>query len=1248
MPVETVLWSVCLLCLAGTIGGFVLSRAMVWKVFLVLFVLSLSAAGLYPPNETLKPGLDLAGGTSLLYDVNVPEGVDARTAVQRTVEVLRDRVDPQGVRNLTWRIERGNRIEVQMPRPNPQIAERRAALEEARQAIAAQNIRMDQVLAVLKADPDARQAGIDQLTKGLEVRRELLQQAAQRYDELQKAEQIYDRTLQDSPQRIALAQEVARAQRAFDQAMDAVAATNIDLAVLGDIVNRPTVNQLNEAGEPIPDSSPRARGLKELKQRIPARADQVEQYVQAYDAYQAVKGPLDDASDLIRLLKGAGVLEFRIAVQPPSIVQRGEGDNVTPQQVEQMREQLTERGPRAGTGDPMGWFPLDDPTMYADERGQLEALESDPQAFFASQGLIGQRYGQEYYILLWNTPEKSMTRRPSQKGWGVSTVRQAVDENYFPAVAFRLNAKGAMLMTDMSRQHVGRAMAIVLDGQVLSAPGIRGTLGGDIQVSGGRSGFSQPFQNYLIQTLQAGSLDARLSEEPISIRDVGSQYGEDNLQAGLSAARTALIVVAIFMILYYFFAGAVADAALLANMVIILGIMAMYQAAFTMPGIAGIVLTIGMCVDANVLVFERIREELNRGIDMATALRLGYGKALSAIIDGNVTNLIVCVILYHTASADVRGFAVTLGIGIGATLFTSLFMTRVIFEVWAYLFSIRKMRMLPLVIPSLERLLSPNIRWIEKRYVFFAISGVAIALSIALCFSRGVDLLDIEFRSGTEVAFELGTEHDSGERIRLPRPVVEERIHEAAEWFADDSDEQALEGEKAELYQTIRTELAGRREVLLEEARIEAERAGELETFDPEQARAGILDATNLAQMRNATVVAVGPIDEQVRASAFSVTTTVSDAPLVGTVIKALFDDVMDVVRPLAFSADDVETIEAAPVYPVTRARLGDVINRTAVGEDVGDYLGGVAIVLDNIREPAPLTDIRQRIRTMRLQPDYEGLQFRDTKVVGVTPLPNDPTRYTTVAVVSRDASLNYFDNPDQWEMLASSEWSLVRDAMQRDPGLSKVSNFTPTVAEAIQQQAIVAILLSFIAIIAYIWFRFGSLRYGLAAVAALAHDVTIAMGFIALSIYLYGAWGENALLIEPYRINLGLIAALLTIIGYSLNDTIIVFDRIRENRGKLAVASVGVINQSINQTISRTLLTSGTTLLAVVILYVLGGPGIREFAFALIIGVGVGTYSSLAVAAPILVIGQPKALVDDSDRSKSSQTLAEPAGTMT
>jgi len=192
--------------------------------------------------------------------------------------------------------------------------------------------------------------------------------------------------------------------------------------------------------------------------------------------------------------------------------------------------------------------------------------------------------------------------------------------------------------------------------------------------------------------------------------------------------------------------------------------------------------------------------------------------------------------------------------------------------------------------------------------------------------------------------------------------------------------------------------------------------------------------------------------------------------------------------------------------------------------------------------------------------------------------------------------------------------------------------------------------VLSFIAIVAYIWFRFGSLRYGLAAIAAIAHDVVIALGCVAATHFIYQAAVGEALLVSEFKINLGLIAALLTIVGYSLNDTIVTFDRIRENRGKLAHATPAIIDKSINQNISRTMLTSFTTLLAVGMLYIFGGEGIRGFAFALLIGVMVGTYSSLAIACPLLTMwtgnqgGSATAPATRDDQTESAPTSPTPA----
>jgi SecD/SecF fusion protein len=359
----------------------------------------------------------------------------------------------------------------------------------------------------------------------------------------------------------------------------------------------------------------------------------------------------------------------------------------------------------------------------------------------------------------------------------------------------------------------------------------------------------------------------------------------------------------------------------------------------------------------------------------------------------------------------------------------------------------------------------------------------------------------------------------------------------------------------------------------------------------------------------------------------FSVVSTVEDASTVAGVVRTLFKDIIDVQTPLRFAQQENETPEAGVVLPVPveAERLGELIGQELpANPDISAYEGGVAILARDIQPPAPIRQIEERLKVMSRQPEYEAVRFRTREVFPVTATAPGSGLYTAVAVLAVDPAVPYqLGAEQQWQIqLADIEWNLVREALGRETSLAKVSNFTSTVARTIGQQAIMAMVLSFAAIIAYVWFRFGSLRYGLAAILALAHDVIIAMGLVALCGLVYDTTIGQALLLEPFKLNMALIAALLTIVGYSLNDTIVVFDRIRENRGKLAHATAGIINDSINQVISRTLLTSGTTLLAVVWMYVLGGAGIHGFAFALVVGVLVGTYSSIAIASQALLIG--------------------------
>ena len=1186
--------------LAACLVGLAMHWHKAWRVSLILCLLSFCVLGLNPNQDdegnwryNLKAGLDLSGGTSLLYEIDTTGVANPRNAVQQTIDVLKRRVDPQGVRNLNWREEQGNRLEIQMPLPSQEVQEAKDALVVLETRITEANITEAEVVNAIGFDGDEFTRAVATLERGIPQRTELIGTLKEAHAVLEQASATL-KAAGDEPDVDALQQHLA-AKNAYQTQLNAVLATNLNISELRSVMSRPTEIGKDET------QSPYDRGVAKLKANHPLLGDQLAEYQTVYAAYNEVKGDLDDPDDLIRMLKGAGVLEFRITSRA------GEVD------VESMRRQLAELGPGAFEKMTHKWIAIDNPAQFVNKASELRDLEDNPVGFLDSRGYVGGVYAGTPYVLCHNTETMAMADRFAavQGDWGLSGAGPSQDDFGGLAVSFNLNPVGGRLMRQLTADNVGRQMAIILDDALISAPSIQEPLGRGVRVTGGAGGFSAEETQYMVNTLNAGSLKAKLSPEPIAIRTIGSNLGADNLAKGLEAARDALIVVIIFMIIYYLLAGAVANVALLANVVIILGIMSLYRASFTLPGIAGIVLTIGMCVDANVLIFERIREEMKKGTDFETCLRLGYQRAFSSIVDSNITNLIVCFILYYTATVEIRGFAMTLGIGICATLFTALFMTRVIFMIWHAIAPMSRLSMLPTLVPAVDRLLHPNVRWLAKKPLFFVFSAVLLAGSLVMVTSVGEEILDIEFRAGTEVEFNLAEDQS------LTLEQARQRVRDIA--VAVETDTQ------------LQQRMEERVNEIVSDLKDKATNADQLDTFDEAAVRAEAVRTTDLTRLDGATLVSVGSaqgeVEEEGRTvptyGGFSVVSTVEDSRIVSAAIKQAFGDVLDASAraTISFTGRGVESRDQAPVYPILSDTLGESINREA-DNNMAVYRGGVAIVLDNLQPASTLDEIQSRIAAMRLQPDFENIAFPAYKVIGLTAAPGRPSEYTTAVVVSREPTISILDDTESWNNFASDEWKLVSAALSRDRSLSKVSNFSPTVAQTLKQQAIVAVVFSLLAIVVYIWFRFGSLRYGLAAIAALTHDVIIALGAVAATHYLFDISLGQSLLIGQFKLNLGLIAALLTIIGYSLNDTIVLFDRIRENRGKLAHATGAIIDTSINQTISRTLLTSVTTLLAVGTLYVFGGDGVRGFAFALIIGVFVGTYSSIAVASPLLALG--------------------------
>ena len=304
----------------------------------------------------------------------------------------------------------------------------------------------------------------------------------------------------------------------------------------------------------------------------------------------------------MRMLRGAGVLEFRIAVRP--------GERTADEPA--LRRQLSERGPDGVEAVGVNWFPLNKKDDWFDDVEGLRLMEADAPSYFAERyGLVVEPYEGRYYALLHDRPGLRLTE--AEGDWSLSDSYPASDNLGRPAVGFEMNPRGAQLLGELTGNNVGELMAVQLDGNIYTAPNLidRISTHGIIQGT-----FSPTELSYLIKTLNAGSLQARLSDRPISVTTLAPELGADNLRKGLTAAWISLVLVGVFMVFYYFTSGFVAMIALLSNAIIILGAMSLNRAAFTLPGIAGIVLTFGMAVDANVLIYERIREELLAGNDL--------------------------------------------------------------------------------------------------------------------------------------------------------------------------------------------------------------------------------------------------------------------------------------------------------------------------------------------------------------------------------------------------------------------------------------------------------------------------------------------------------------------------------------------------------------------------------------------------------------------------------------------------------
>ena len=627
-----------------------------------------------------------------------------------------------------------------------------------------------------------------------------------------------------------------------------------------------------------------------------------------------------------------------------------------------------------------------------------ELIPADVEFIFSSKPAGAE--GNEFYFLYLVGKKPEMTGHMIQDAF--VSIGQVVEYLGQPIVNFSTTDEGVRLFSRITGSHIGERMAIVLDESVYSAPVIQSKISEGRGIITG-SGTQEEAKDLAI-VLRAGALPAEV--EIIEDRTVGPSLGRDSIEQGKTAAIYSMVLIAIFMILYYRAAGLIADFALLLNLFFIMAVLAGFHATLTLPGIAGIILTIGMAVDANVLIFERIREELRSGKTIRAAIDSGYGHALSAIIDANVTTFLVGIVLYQFGTGPIRGFALTLCIGIISSLFTAFFVTRTIFDLIT-----RKSEQSTLSIGPVALFTNLNIRFLSLRNIGFGASAAVLLIGV-------VSILGIN----------------------------------------------------------------------------------------------GIRPGIDFAG---------------------------------GTLLELHFDPAVQV--------EDI------------RGQL----DRVPVGD------AEIDLSKSEIKQFGSENDI-----LIRVTESGEGTEVAD----GI------------MEVLESGFAAS----------IAEMEW------------IRRQEKVGPKIGSELSSAAVRAVLVALGLILLYMAWRFHRFLYGIAAVVALFHDVLITLGLLSLF---------------DIEITLAVVAALLAIVGYSLNDTIVVFDRIRENLHTARRQGFdGTVNQSINECLSRTLITSATTLLAVLVLMIFGGEVNRDFTITLMIGVVVGTYSSIFVASPVLYLGQQRAAAKGGD----------------
>jgi SecD/SecF fusion protein len=685
-------------------------------------------------------------------------------------------------------------------------------------------------------------------------------------------------------------------------------------------------------------------------------------------------------------------------------------------------------------------------------------------------------------------------------GGDIANAAQGMDGSGGSAVRVIMKPERSSQFGDFTELNKGRQLAILLDGRIGQKPAtIKDRLDDSFEITSGQvGGFTQEEIRDYLTVIRSGSL--QMKPRLLYESTIGPSLGESSIASGKNAMLYGFLTTIVFMIFYYRWRGVHATFTLFANLLVLGGLLMFLDATITLPGIAGLVLTLGMAVDANILIYERMREEGDHDKSPAQIVKTGFEKALSTIVDTNLTTFITALILYKVGTGPVRGFAVVLMLGILTSVWAALSFGRNVFDIMVESGRLKSLG-------SMMRMVKANthIRFMSVSRASLRVSTVLVVGGLIAFFMAPEDKYGLDFVGGYK------------SRVRLTRPATQGEVKAA-----------------------VATVFPGAQVISI-----------------AAESNEGSSTATQF-------VIRVKGTTTSVQASA-------GETSLEDRFEQPIKDSLAGLIRP--------------------------------------DFIEGMTLIEDES------TDTTRLEATL----NFEGPISPDdvaTQLVALTGLKTSAAGPKSVWISARLTGLG----KDQAGVTQQLKNALAGAGLSSpSEPLRESTTISGRVGTELRDSAARALIFSIVAVVIYIRLRFREYRYGYAAVLALLHDVCITLGVVSLA-----HWSG----IIDVEINLAMIAAFLTIIGYSLNDTIVLFDRVRENIPRVDKPMTDIIDISVNQVLSRSLLTSITVLITLLVIFFfnVGQQNILEgFSFAMIVGVVVGTYSSIFVASPVLLLLTPR-----------------------